>query len=141
MMITLIKTSQLESGLYDAILMQPTTAVSYITPTWVTTIRQYLYNHGMSVELTDQLGMTASCANDQLLMDPVRIQQYTPDEQLDINLSRIHTQSIWLSDLTTGDGLRIRSESLNGRNNTMRQSTYVWPRQPTLTTKKRNRWK
>lgn len=105
-------------------------------PTWVTTICQYLYNHGMSVELTNQWDITASCANDQLLMDPAKIQQYTTDEQLDINLDQIHTQqSVWLSDLTTGDGLQIQPNSLNGMKGTMLQSTYEWPRQPPWTTK------
>ena len=140
MMITSIKTSQLESGLSDNLLQCPNISISYLTPTWVTTIRQYLHNHGMTVQLTDQLDMTASCTDDQLIMDPARIQQYTPDEQLDINLARIYHQAVWLSDLTEGDGLRIRPPCLQGQRDTMRTTKYEWPRQPVLTKKQRNRW-
>jgi hypothetical protein len=89
----------------------------------------------MSIELTDQLNMTASCVNDQLLMDPAKIKQYTTDKQLDTNLASIYTQSIWLSDLTTGDGLRLRPACLQGKKDNMRQSTYEWPRLPLLTNK------
>jgi hypothetical protein len=41
MMITSIKTSQLESGLNLPLLLNPVTLVSYLTSTWITTIRQY----------------------------------------------------------------------------------------------------
>jgi hypothetical protein len=114
MMITSIKTSQLESGLHLSLLLNPATTVSYLTPTWITTIRQYLYNHGMSVKLTDQLDMTPSCHNDQLIMDPARLRQYTQDEQLDLNLVRIHLQAVYISNLSTGHGLSLQRNSING---------------------------
>jgi hypothetical protein len=140
MMITSIKTSQLESGLHlPLLLLNPATTVSYLTPTWITTIRQYLYNHGMSVELTDQLDMTPSCHKDQLLMDPARLSQYTKDEQLDLNLVRIHLQAVYISDLSTGDGLSLRRNSINGFPDSASTSSYDWPRQPILTKKQRNR--
>ena len=140
-MITSIKTSQLESGLSDDLFLNPHIPVSYLTATWITTIRQYLYNHGMTVQLTDQLDMSPSCTNDQLLMDPKRIQQYTDDEQLDINLVRLHLQATYISDLSTGDGICIRESSINAKRDSQRSSSYVWPRQPSITTKQRNRWK
>ena len=140
MMITSIKTSQLESGISNDLLLHPSIAISYLTPTWITTIRQYLYNHGMSVDLTDTLDMTPSCKFDQLLMDPARLQQYTPDEQLDINLVRINLQAVYISDLATGDGLALRRNSINGQTDSARTSTYIWPRQPVTTKKQRNRW-
>jgi hypothetical protein len=78
----------------------------------------------MTVQLTDQLDMTASCTDNQLIMEPAHIQQYTPDEQLDINLARMYHQAVWLSDLTEGDGLRIRPPCLQGQRDTMRTTKY-----------------
>jgi hypothetical protein len=67
----------------------------------------------MTAELTDRLDMTALCSNDQRIMDPSKIQQYTLEEQLDINLKRIHLQSVLLSDLTTGN--RHHAQDMDGQ--------------------------
>jgi hypothetical protein len=141
MMLTSIKTSQLESGLSIPLLLKPTIPVSYLTPTWITTIRQFLSRHGMTADLTDQLDMTPSCLSDQLIMNPVTIQQYSPDKQLDINLVCIHLQAVYISDLATGDGLSLQRNSLNGQQDSTRHSSFIWPQQPTITTKQQNRWR
>lgn len=45
---------QLESGIGECLLEHPTIAVSYLTPCWLVSVRQFLAKPNMSVTLTDQ---------------------------------------------------------------------------------------
>ena len=45
--------SQLESGIGDALLKHPKIHVSYLTPTWITSLRQFLYCHNMSITVSE----------------------------------------------------------------------------------------
>ena len=46
-----LKYSQMESGLGFHLLEDPTVFISWLTPTWI--VRQFLYNHNITITLTD----------------------------------------------------------------------------------------
>lgn len=48
------------------------------------------------------------------MMDPRKLKNFTDDEQRDINLVRIHLQALYISDITTGDGLTITTSHQKG---------------------------
>jgi hypothetical protein len=72
--------------------------LSYITPTWITSLRQFLYTHNISITLTDTLKIGYSGSLDRCIMDTKSIQQYNPQQQRDINLVQLHLQALTLSD-------------------------------------------
>jgi hypothetical protein len=48
-------THQLEAGIPHPLLEFPTIEVLYLTPTWILSIRQFLYNHNLTISVTDSL--------------------------------------------------------------------------------------
>ena len=48
-----LKYSQMESGIAEPLLEHPHIHISYLTGTWITSLRKYLYLHNMTVTLTD----------------------------------------------------------------------------------------
>ena len=47
-----LKYTQLEAGISSNLLEQPSTNIPYLTPTWITSIRQFLSLHNISVNIT-----------------------------------------------------------------------------------------
>ena len=99
-----LKYSQLESGIAKPLLEHPEIYISYLTPTWITSIRQYLYLHNMTVTLTDSIKIILRGKFDQCIMNPQLIKNYTPSQQKDLNLVRLHLQVITLSDMSAING-------------------------------------
>jgi hypothetical protein len=52
-----LRYSQLESGIGQPLLEHPGIYMSYITPSWVMSLRQYLYNHNLTITVTDETGL------------------------------------------------------------------------------------
>ena len=51
-----VKYSQIESGtIQEPLLENPGISLSNLTPTWILTVCQYLFQHNMKVSLTDTL--------------------------------------------------------------------------------------
>jgi hypothetical protein len=50
-----LKYSQMEAGIAKPLLEHPHIHISYLTSTWITSLRQYLYLHNMTVSLTDSI--------------------------------------------------------------------------------------
>jgi hypothetical protein len=83
-------------------------AVSYLTPTWVTSIRQFLYQHNLQIHLTESHEPPLRTKNDQYVMNTEHLFRFTPSEKLDTNLVCIYLQANTLFDLTAGtDGNTI----------------------------------
>ena len=94
-----LKYSQLEqSGISEPLLEHPEIYVSYLTLTWITSIRQYLYLHNVTVTLTDSIKIILRGKFDRCIMNPQLIKNYTPSQQKDLNLVRLFLQVITLSD-------------------------------------------
>ena len=123
--------SQLEAGIGEPLLEHPTISLSYLTPIWITSIRQFLYQHNLQLTLTDAPTLSLQSKRDQFITDPHHLSRYTPIQQLDINLVRIHLQAVTLHDLSAGtDGKTICSHKFLGARPPDFQTSPTWPRQP-----------
>jgi hypothetical protein len=122
--------SQLESGLGDPLLVQPSIPVSYLTPTWITSIRQFLYQHNLQIYLTESYEPPLRTQHDQYIMHAEHLTHFTVSEKLDINLVRIFLQAVTLFDISAGtDGRTICPLSYRGERPPDFVSRPSWPRQ------------
>ena len=95
-----MKYSQRESGIGTPLLQYPGVHVPYLTPSWILSLRQYMFLHNMNVVLvTDSYVDTLRGPTDQYIMDPLHLQRYGVSQQRDINLVRLYLQVSTLSDL------------------------------------------
>ena len=81
-----IKYTQLEAGIPFHILERPDIHLPYITPTWITSVRQFQYQHNIKVNISETLRINYSGKHDQCIMDTANLKHYTPGQQRDINL-------------------------------------------------------
>jgi hypothetical protein len=58
-----LKYSQMESGLGFHLLEDPKLLISWLTPTWIMSLRAFLFNHNITVTLTDCFGTSLSVAS------------------------------------------------------------------------------
>ncbi|KAI2511178.1 hypothetical protein MHU86_3143 [Fragilaria crotonensis] len=49
LMLLNVKYSQIESGMSEPILEYPGIQISYLTPTWITSIRQFIFQHNLTI--------------------------------------------------------------------------------------------
>ncbi|KAI2499411.1 hypothetical protein MHU86_15056 [Fragilaria crotonensis] len=142
LMLLNIKYSQIEAGIQEPILEHPSICIPYLTKTWITSVRQYLFQHNMQISLTDTLQVHLRSKHDQCVMNPDNLTRYTTTQQTDINLVRLYLQVITLSDLSTTDGNNIDEFFLRGeRKPHQRIRKKTWPRQETPTTSQQKMWR
>jgi ribonuclease HI len=141
LLIMSLKYSQLEAGVPFALLEKPHINISYVTPTWATSVRQFLYQHNITVNISESLRIRYSNTFDRCIMDSAAIHRYHPGQQRDINLVRLYIQAITLSDLSTSDGTAIRECFLLGCRRDKQTIRKHWPRQSTPTNSQRRLWR
>jgi hypothetical protein len=122
------------------ILEKPDVYVSYLTPTWITALHQFLYTHNIEITLTDTLRIVYSGKSDQCIMNVEFLQQYTIQQQRDINLVRHHLQAITLSDISDPDRNTIRIQALCGHREAHQRLRQNWPRQDEPTSSQQKLW-
>ena len=98
MILTNIQYSQLEAGIPEPLLENPNIHISYLTPTWITSVHQYLSRHNLTVHLTTD-GSQSIRVGDQHIMQAQHLSRFIPIQQRDLNLVRIFLQVYTLSDL------------------------------------------
>lgn len=98
-MILNIKYMQLESGLAEPLMEHPDIHISYLTPTWTTSLRQFMYQHNLTTTLTDTMTVQFRGKFDQCIMNQTALAHYSPSQKKDINLVRLHLQVITLADV------------------------------------------
>jgi hypothetical protein len=81
---------QLESGLGSPLLEHPDIPVPYLTPTWITSIRQFAYQHNISLHTTASYTSRLKYKHDAFLMESLHLDRFSSTEVLDINLVRIY---------------------------------------------------
>jgi hypothetical protein len=140
MLILSIKYSQIEAGIKEPILERPDILVSYLTPTWITSVRQFLYQHNLSLTFTNSIQIRFQGCNDACIMDHAKLKHHTPGEQLDINLVRLHLQVITLSDISTANGRSIHPCAFMGQRIPGRRNRSSWPRQTNPTKSQIGLW-
>ena len=60
LMILNVKYSQIESGISEPIMEHPGISISYLSPTWITSVWHYLFQYNIAISLTDKI-MTTLC--------------------------------------------------------------------------------
>jgi hypothetical protein len=142
MIVISLKHSQLEGGIPSPLLEDTQTFLPYLTPTWVLSIRQFLYMHQIQIKVTSLLPLSLTASNDEFIMEAAVSQGGHTDSDLrDINLVRLHLQVITLADITNRCGKQISLDAWNGKSLTDRSSTYSWPRQPHVVPRQLRSWR
>jgi hypothetical protein len=116
--------SQLEAGIGSNLLEHPSIPLSYLTPTWITSIRQFfLYQHNLQITMHSKM--------DQFIMDQLHLSRFTPIQQLDLNLVRLYLQALTIHDISAGtDGKTICPYKYRGaRPPDFHDESRTWPRQ------------
>jgi hypothetical protein len=67
--------------------------------------------------------------NDRSIMDVLVTGSITFEDLARLNRCRLYLQAFLLSDITTGDGLKVTDEAWNGKRNTQVNYDASWPRQ------------
>lgn len=99
-----------------------------------------MYQHKVTATISDTLRIGYSSQQDKCIMEGSTLQQYSPQQQRDINLVRLYLQAITLSDLSTPDGKSIRTNSLHGICEEAQHIRQNWPRQEAVTAPQRQLW-
>ncbi len=137
-----LKYSQIEAGIVEPLLEHPSIHLPYLTPTWLTSVRQYLYQHTLTVSITNSLRVILRGQHDQCIMSSPLLTHYTATQKTDINLVRLHLQVITLSDMLSPDGTNACPHHIMGLrrpHQVIRQKT--WPRQDKVSPSQIKLWK
>jgi len=137
-----LRSLQLEAGCGFHLLENPAERIPYITDSWMTSLRDFLGRHNMSIEVTNTRRVMTCREHDSYLMDDFRQLLIFDDSELyDLNLCRIFLHVTTVSDITDGPGKRITDDAFRAEQLSDRLTTLQWPRQPYLTRSQRNLWK
>ena len=125
-----LQTSQLESGLPNRLLEETSIEIPYLTTTWILSMRQYMYNHNISIKVNSDLVINLLSPKDDYIMSIKRLKTYAYGQQTDINLVRIYLQVSTIGEVSDPqDFKRISRDALQA----IRPATFVnnsgWPRQ------------
>ena len=74
--------SQREAGIGHPLLERPSLYVSYLTPTWITSVRHFLSLHCLTITCTDQPPVQLRTKMDQFIMDPAHLVRYSKNNSL-----------------------------------------------------------
>jgi hypothetical protein len=94
---------QREAGVDFHLLEQPNRHVSYLTPSWILSVRQFLGNNNMHLQISDLHLDPLRGPLDEYIMQPEHLQRYTPSQQSDLNLVRLWLQVATLADMGDPD--------------------------------------
>ena len=133
---------QLESGSGSHLLADPSIPFSYLTPCWLTSMRDFMGRHSIQLDVTKSRLVPLSRAHDRYLMDDFRLlSNFTSNDLYDINRARIFLKVTTLSDISDGSGTYITEDAFLAKPMSDRTTPLKWPRQPFLTIRQRNLWK
>ena len=125
-----LKSLQIEAGIPNLLLEEPHIVIPYLSPTWITSMRQYQFNHNITITVTDVLQLTTQSSQDEIIMSAERLRFYSTSQQKDINLVRLYLQATTLADVTDNhDGLKISTTALSGIRSSLFATKGGWPRQ------------
>ncbi|KAI2512440.1 hypothetical protein MHU86_1893 [Fragilaria crotonensis] len=142
LMLLNLKYSQIESGIARPLLEYPGLGIPYLTPTWITSVRQFLFQHNLTISLTDTIEILLRGSFDKCIMDNDALSRYTTRQRTDINLVRLYLQIITLSDMSHKDGTTACEYHIRGErrpNQSIR--IHTWPRQETPTKQQVRLWR
>lgn len=134
--------SQREAGVGFHLLEHPKEYISYLTPSWILSIRQFLANNNMSITVSDIQKDSLQGPTDEYIMNAFHLQRYSAGQQRDLNLVRIWLQVSTLADLADPErSNRILPSYLDGRRPANFVLSPTWPRQSQPTKAQSRLWK
>jgi hypothetical protein len=120
-----LKHSQMESGLGFHLLEDPTVFISWLTLTWIMSLRAFLFNHNITITLTDCWHFPLCCKHDQYLTEHALTDpSFTHSKYEHINCVRMHLQVATLSDISDRNGQTVNRKIMQGQ----RPNDYQSPR-------------
>jgi hypothetical protein len=134
--------SQIESGIGQPLLAYPGIHVSYLTPTWLMSLRQFLYCHNLSITVTNEPGISLQGPQDQYIMQAQHLARYSASQQRDLNLVRMYLQVHTLAAMSH----KARKQAIDVHYlDAVRPPDFVvdesWPRQSVPSNAQRRLWK
>jgi hypothetical protein len=140
LILTNLHDSQREAGIPSPLLETPDLHISHLTPTWVTSVSQYLACHNITITVNND-GSQPLVSGDAHIMQAQHLQRYTPIQQRDLNLVRLYLQVYSLQDLIDStDHRRIDLNYWDGKRPTQMTVDSNWPRQASPTKAQRKLW-
>jgi hypothetical protein len=134
--------SQLEAGIPQPLLEVPSLRIKYLTPTWILSMRQYMFNHNITIKMNDLQVVPLQSAQDDYIMCVIRLKEYSTQEQIDINLVRIYLQVTSVAEMVDPkDRKCISPDQLHGIRLPTFESNPGWPRQTTPSQDQVRLWK
>jgi hypothetical protein len=134
--------SQREAGVDFHLLEHPNRHVSYLTPSWILSVRQFLGNNNMHLQISDLYLDPLRGPLDEYIMQPEHLQRYTPSQQSDLNLVRLWLQVATLADMGDPDRSHcIRLCFLDGTRPPEFELSSTWPRQAQPSKAQQRLWK
>ena len=132
---------QIEAGVSFHLLEQPQTQLPYLTPCWLTSLRQFCSCHGITISVLQNKLPTASCIHDRFIMDIAITCQMKKQDLIDLNLVRIYLGVCKLSDITNATGDCIAESVWRCTSFSDRRSLLQYPRQAEPSTLQRRIWR
>ena len=137
-----LESSQRESGILQPLLQHPNIYLSYLTPSWVMSLRQYMSLHNLTLTITDIYQDTLRSPSDEMIMQPGHLLRYTEAQQRDLNLVRLYLQVSKLSDMADPDQPnKIALRFLDAARHCDTALDPSWPRQEKPSATQRRLWK
>ncbi|KAI2503242.1 hypothetical protein MHU86_11179 [Fragilaria crotonensis] len=134
--------SQLEAGVGQPLLENPSYEIPYLTPCWILSLRKFLATHNATITITDQPQLSLKTDSDAFIMQQSHLARYSTAHQRDLNLVRMYLQVTSLADLTDPGRLSaIHTDFLNGRRPPHWKTHHIWPRQEAPSAHQRRLWK
>ena len=132
----------MESGISHPILTNLLQPIPYITPCWITSLRDFLYIHNISLEFADGWNHRLTRQHDRFIMDVLANKNYTATKLRHINAVQLHLQVATLAEIATAASKSIPADAIHGVKSTIRTSELPnWIRQPATTKAQRILWK
>ena len=125
-----LQTSQLEAGIPNRLLEETAIVIPYLTPTWVLSMQQCMFNHNITITVNSPYSVTPRSPKDEFIMSIARLKAYETRQQTDINLVCIYLQVTTLGEISEPtDFKHISRNALQA----IRPANFVsnpgWPRQ------------
>ena len=134
--------SQREAGVDFHLLEQPNRHISYLSPSWILSVRQFLGNNSMHLQISNLHLDALQGPADEYIMQSVHLQRYTPSQQSDLNLVRMWLQVVTLADMSNPDRRNcILLCFLDGNRPAQFRPSSKWPRQAQPSKAQRRLWK
>ncbi|KAI2496069.1 hypothetical protein MHU86_18441 [Fragilaria crotonensis] len=122
--------SQREAGVGFHLLEKPHHVIPYLTPSWILSVRQFLGNNKMHLQISDLHMDKLYGPTDAYTMQSEHLQRYTPLQQSDLNLVRMWLQVATLADMCDPNRPKcILLCFLDGHCPINFKSSPTWPRQ------------